>query len=215
MQAQSTCSIPGCEKPRITRGWCVMHYHRWRRHGDTLTNTPEKRFWAKVNKNGPVPDYRPNLGPCWLWIGAGSGKGYRRFWINQHTVRAHRFAYEILVGPIPAGLELDHLCRIRHCVNPAHLEPVPGQVNTLRGISPSAQNAKKTRCPKGHPYDEENTRLYRGRRYCRACSQARDAARHLRHQPTPTHRPGRPVLPGCSSSSRHAPAQSSDTTPGP
>ena len=135
----------------------------------------ESRFWTKVNKDGPASDYAPYLGPCWLWTGAQRGKGYGAFKVDRRMVRAHRFAYELLVGPIAEGLDLDHLCRVRHCVRPSHMEPVTPQVNILRGVGTSALNAKKTHCPLGHPYDATNTyHDPRGKRYCRACWRARD-----------------------------------------
>ena len=193
MRPKSTCSVPGCEGLHKAYGWCTMHYQRWQRHGDPFATlyptrvrgTPEERFWPKVNKSGPVPDYRPDLSPCWLWTEGKDGSGYGRFKINGHMVAAHRFAYELLVGSIPQGLELDHLCRVRHCVNTDHLEPVTNHVNVLRGFNNAAQNARKTHCPQGHPYDKENTSLHNGRRYCRTCHREWDA-RHLRHLQIPT-----------------------------
>lgn len=92
----------------------------------------EARFWARVDKDSPAPDYAPHLGACWIWRGSISG-GYGMVgWYNK--VRgAHRVAYEMLVGPIPEGLHLDHLCRVTACVNPAHLEPVTRGENVHRG----------------------------------------------------------------------------------
>lgn len=111
---------------------------------------------------------------CWLWTGCKTGAGYGQLTHRgQSGLRAHRVTYEALVGPIPAGLVLDHLCRNRACVNPYHLEPVPQRVNVLRGESSAARNARKTHCPRGHEYDNSNTRIYAGRRYCRACAKAR------------------------------------------
>jgi hypothetical protein len=92
---------------------------------------------------------------------------------------AHRAAYELAHGPVPPGMVLDHRCRERTCINPAHLEPVPNRENVLRGVGPSAVNARKTACKRGHPLAGPN--LYRmpdGRRQCRAClSVAREAHR--------------------------------------
>ena len=122
------------------------------------------RFWAKVNKTEA----------CWLWNAAQSADGYGQFKANRRQVKAHRFAYELLVGPIPDGLQLDHLCRIRHCVNPAHLEPVTPKENIRRG---RRANSEKSHCPQGHSYDAGNTKLRQhGGRNCRAC----DRARHQR-----------------------------------
>lgn len=91
---------------------------------------------------------------------------------------AHRLAYEFSKGLIPEGKTLDHLCRVRHCVNPDHLEPVSRGENVLRGVSPSAINARKTHCSKGHDYNEENTKyLRRGNRRCRICHRQSEARR--------------------------------------
>lgn len=109
---------------------------------------------------------------CWQWLGRTSD-GYGHFNVLGGFMLAHRFSYEFLVGSIPEGLVLDHLCRNRACVNPAHLEPVTYQTNILRGNGLAAQNAAKTHCPSGHPYDEVNTLRLNGRRHCRACSAAK------------------------------------------
>src|SRR4051812_32042472 len=85
------------------------------------------RFWAKVNRDGPVPEFNPSLGPCWLWTAAtrnGYGKIGRKVEGAFHTYDAHRVSYESLRGCIPTGMQLDHLCRVNGCVNPDHLEPV-------------------------------------------------------------------------------------------
>lgn len=127
------------------------------------------------------------FGDCWLWVGAKQGKGYASFgWGgrrpngNSRTVLAHRFAYEVLVGPIPAGLTLDHLCRNHACVNPDHLEPVTNKVNVLRGEGLTARYASATRCVNGHPFDAANTGSHNGKRYCRACKAER--ARQYYHR---------------------------------
>lgn len=91
------------------------------------------RFWPRVDKNGPVPEIRPELGPCWLWTGPLSHHGYGVMHVPPATsTPAYRYAYEVSVGPVPKGLELDHLCRVQACVNPSHLEPVTHQENMRR-----------------------------------------------------------------------------------
>lgn len=109
---------------------------------------------------------------CWEWIGTKRNKGYGSFYIHgTFYVQAHRFCYELLSGPIPAGLTLDHLCRNTSCVNPDHLEPVTNRENTLRGFNPCAMNARKTRCKNGHEFTQENIfRNYRGGRGCVTCN---------------------------------------------
>jgi hypothetical protein len=174
MQRQRICSDPDCEEPHEAGGWCNKHYKRLRRLGRTALLMPEERFWLKVDKNGPIPEYRPDLGPCWLWT-AGTIRGYGRFCVGpeRRNVFAHRYAYELLVGPIPAGLDMDHLCRVPACVRPSHLEPVTHQENNRRGVTglaTGAQQRAKTHCPAGHPYDEANThRSASGKRKCRTC----------------------------------------------
>ena len=131
-------------------------------------------FWAKVNKTET----------CWLWTGANHGGGYGTVNIGGQFKYAHRLSYEWVVGPIPQGLELDHLCRTPACVNPAHLEPVTHRVNTLRGETFGAENVAKTHCAQGHPYDEANTfRPARGDRQCRECGRTRDRERYWRNNP--------------------------------
>jgi hypothetical protein len=98
---------------------------------------PLVRFWRKVDKDGPVPLLRPDLGPCWLWTGRVKANGYGTFFPSRRECwSAHRWAYAALVGPIPEGLHLDHLCERPRCVNPAHLDPVSGWVNQARGLNP-------------------------------------------------------------------------------
>jgi len=125
-----------------------------------------QRFWAKVDKDVP--------GGCWLWTASLDRYGYGQFNPRPHitiTRGAHRYAYELIIGPIPAQLTLDHLCRVRHCVNPDHLEPVSMKENVLRGIGLTAKQARLTHCKRGHPFDLFNT--YHApnddRRYCRQC----------------------------------------------
>lgn len=146
-----------------------MHYDRKRRLGTPYLLTTDERFWTKVEFEGPLPERRPELGPCWLWLGKLRPDGYGRFGFDNKLVRAHRFSYVYCVGPIPAGTELDHLCRVSACVNPEHLEAVTHQVNILRGDGFSAWYAITTICPSGHVYDKENTYVHGQKRFCRAC----------------------------------------------
>lgn len=128
----------------------------------------------------------PNSG-CWLWTGTMNALGYGRMWARDATkpngwrsTSAHRYSYEVHVGPIPDGLCLDHKCRVRCCVNPAHLEPVTQAENVRRGIAGAVNRARLqsiTHCPQGHEYNAENTRTTRGQRECRACGRERAAAR--------------------------------------
>lgn len=107
---------------------------------------------------------------CWLWTAGKFVSGYGRIKVAGKTWRAHRLAYEVFVGPIPEGLVLDHLCRVKHCVRPDHLDPVTDRVNILRGDGWAARNARKTFCGRGHLLDEENTYITsRGGRHCRSC----------------------------------------------
>lgn len=117
-------------------------------------------------------------GCCWLMTLGLNPKlrGYVRMKIGSSlngsvkTASAHRVSYEAFIGPVPDGLILDHLCRVRHCVNPWHLEPVTGTENVLRGVGPTAINARKTHCIHGHPFDDRNTILDgRGYRHCLTC----------------------------------------------
>jgi hypothetical protein len=112
---------------------------------------------------------------CWIWVAAAApNNGYGRFWDGSRLRVPHEWAYEELVGPIPEGLELDHLCRVRRCVHPLHLETVTRRVNLLRGETVTARNAAVVACPQGHLYTPENTWVSRrGQRFCRRCNRER------------------------------------------
>lgn len=132
----------------------------------------EDRFWRYVARSDG----------CWEWIGYQSPDGYGKFqWEGGQL--AHRFAYELLVGAIPDGLTLDHLCRNRGCVNPAHLEPVTQTVNKLRGVSFVAQQAAQTHCKRGHLLSGDNVRLEKTKRgWSRRCKTCQKAYLHDYHQ---------------------------------
>lgn len=157
-----TCDL--CPKPAIARGWCPAHYRKWRLHGDPLGGRNHYPFPESLLRR--LRFMPPTAMPtgCIEFTGGTDDKGYGQMKRDGRDCRAHRVAYEWLVGPIPDGLQLDHLCMVRACVNPAHLEPVTNEENQRRAA------AYKTECPQGHPYDEVNTYVRPdGARRCRAC----------------------------------------------
>ena len=122
-----------------------------------------KRFWNKVRTNGTTG--------CWEWNGARIGSGYGNIRISGRSVLTHRVAYEALIGVIPEGLQLDHLCRVRSCCNPVHLEPVTPQINALRGEGVAGKHARQTHCMRGHSMVANPKRT--GWRICLVCKQMR------------------------------------------
>lgn len=172
--SKRTCSIDGCDGEHVARGWCDTHYSRWRiRRGDPSKDlrrrTIDERVWSRIDA----------AGDCWEWTGARHPRGYGEVRHEGRKWRAHRLVWTLLVGEIPKGLEIDHLCRNTGCVNPDHLEPVTHGENMRRSPASQLGAAKvraKTHCPQGHPYDEENTYVYGPRktyRHCRACQRER------------------------------------------
>lgn len=131
----------------------------------------ESRFWTKV-EHGLPPEHRPDLGPCWLWNGALSEAGYANFKVAGRTWRAHIWAYVSYVGPVPAGMEIDHVCRRRNCVRPDHLEAVTRTENVRRAL-PFRPSFRRKTCERGHPLDEGYVRTDTGQRMCRQCSNER------------------------------------------
>ncbi len=124
----------------------------------------EDRFWVKVKKLDSG---------CWEWMATKNNQGYGQFWDEGRLVLAHRFTYLLNYSAIPQGLEIDHLCRNRCCVNPAHLELVTHSTNVRRGNGPEVARkgrGTRTQCPHGHPYDTQNTYITpEGWRHCRIC----------------------------------------------
>jgi HNH endonuclease len=125
---------------------------------------------------------------CWEWTGSRNHAGYGVIWYGGSPAdggrgyRAHRVAYELFVGPIPDGLSLDHLCRVKHCVNPEHLEPVTQRENIMRSpVAVAALQAARTHCIHGHPFAGDNLRIYTRRkgveRVCRTCERGRTRTR--------------------------------------
>lgn len=170
---KGTCSIDGCDKPVKTRGMCGMHVERVRKWGDPhnpgtfIKGDLIARFWSKVEKRGPEE--------CWPWLGTVLANGYGQFHAGRgKRVPAHRFAYELMAGPIPDGLQIDHVrawgCTRTDCVNPAHMEPVTLLENARRSDCWSAVNSRKELCQNGHEFDLVKV-FPDGRRHrrCRTC----------------------------------------------
>lgn len=129
---------------------------------DMNKQSTEERFMERVHVD--------KVTGCWLWTASCQYTGYGRYRYNGKDCRAHRASYEIFVGTIPDGLDLDHLCRVRKCVNPEHLEPVTRRENLNRGIGISAINHHKTHCKNGHEFTPENTYITpAGYRQCQTC----------------------------------------------
>lgn len=143
--------------------------------------TLAERFWAKVDQDGPVPSERPDLGPCWLWTAATDGRGYGVIGtVAKKVDKAYRVAYRLLVGPIPEGLELDHLCRVTLCVRPTHLEPVTHAEN-MRRAAEGGRLLRGATDSHGHPYDEVDSSGWRRCSICRK-AKAREATRRWRER---------------------------------
>jgi hypothetical protein len=131
---------------------------------------------ARVEVGTTAPEYRPDLDPCWIWTGYCGRAGHGQVTLSAEEGRAlvHRVTYMAEKGPVPPGLELDHLCRVPACCNPAHLEAVTHAENVRRGRSGDSvreRAAARTHCVNGHPYEGSNYRITSlGRRRCRVCS---------------------------------------------
>ena len=179
------CWVGSCREPYDKWGMCTAHEKQWllehpriktRYHG---TNDDRFQKYVEVGHGG----WGATREGCWHWLSSLSDHGYGLFGKSQGDgksalVRAHRYSYELYTGPIPEGMDLDHLCRVRPCVNPEHLEAVLPATNILRGTGPSAVHAVKTHCPQKHLYSPENTKISTsGARICRKCVTTHSLAR--------------------------------------
>lgn len=166
---KSFCTVADCERLRRHKASGLCHMHEFRRLKgipfDAPFGNPKDTFEKHFEKGDGCWEWRSRIDP-----GTGYGRT-RQGW-------AHWISYERYVGPIPDGLQIDHLCRNRKCVNPEHLEAVTPRVNMLRGNAPSAIVVRTNRCKRGHELTEEN--VYRrpdtGTRQCRACIRLRTQA---------------------------------------
>ena len=169
MYRVKNCLTEDCLRPAVARGMCNTCYKFWQRHNPGLAKRPSlaERFWPKVSRLGEDD--------CWEWLASRQPHGYGQFAIGRQRggmTTAHRVAYELMFGPIPEGLSIDHLCRNKGCVNPAHLEAVTQRVNV--------QRSKGQTCKYGHEFTPENTYMERGARRCIACGRERDRRRRPR-----------------------------------
>lgn len=165
--SQSSCKISGCQRDVFAAGYCGSHYKRNWRHGDPAGVRP---FLDETLADRLQRQYVVAPSGCWEWVGTMDRLGYGKVYWQGSGYRAHRMAYRVASGTDAA--ELDHLCRNKRCVNPAHLEPVTHSENLRRHY------ATVTSCPHGHPYDQANTyRDTAGKRRCRACMREKQRAR--------------------------------------
>lgn len=170
--AGKTCEVIECDKQVFSKGYCTAHYKRWYRYGSPTgrpkQKTTEERFWEKVNKTGS----------CWGWNAGVYENGYGVFHARKGEAGlAHRYSYELHKGEIPDGLQIDHLCRNRICVNPDHLEAVTMEENLRRGLGYRIRNGMDDSCVHGHKYTPENTYINPNNPNdfrCRECRRERD-----------------------------------------
>lgn len=122
------CSKEDCDEPHWAHGYCRLHYQRFKKHGDpnfalSFHGTPEERLEHYTDREGPVPEACPELGPCWIWKGTRK-KGYGMIRVLGCMVLAYKYAWELVNGSVPDDKELHHKCEVKSCVRPDHLEPL-------------------------------------------------------------------------------------------
>ena len=181
--SKSICSVDGCGGTgKIVRGLCGKHYAKWRKYGDPLAG---REFALEEGPDKILSKMVVSETGCWVWTGNMHVDGYGLVYTKKRRFReyAHRYAYSTFVGPIPDGLQIDHLCHTRdetctggiecphrRCVNPDHLELVTQLENFKRGRNPLSLNARKTHCKNGHEFTPENTATRSdGYRRCMEC----------------------------------------------
>jgi hypothetical protein len=179
---QSLCKFKKCDRLAQTAGFCNAHYLQKKRGQKLrplfLTNRPIGSAVRIVYDKRKCP--RPDLeGPCHIFRGGKNTNGYGKVYPSKRkSVYVHRYIWERDRGPIPAGMEVDHQCRVRACCNVDHLRVVTVKVGRLENVVGSfwKLNAAKTHCKHGHAFDAANTYVYKGHRACRACNSVRSAA---------------------------------------
>ena len=168
-----TCAVDGCGRTPIGWDFCARHYRNWRFTRDPLTPPIpwQARFMTKIG--------HLDGSDCWMWLGALNPETGYGYFNQEGTIRlAHQVAYELGHGPMPAGLEPDHTCVNRPCVNWDHLEAVTHRENVLRSNSPAALQARSEVCPNDHHYTPANTLIIDGNRRCAICLYAKQERRN-------------------------------------
>lgn len=163
------CLVQPCSRDKkYNTGYCTMHHKRFVRNGDAM----------RVTRKPCAKDWEQNVQQttsCWLYRGYINNTGYGEF--NKKLV--HRLSYERYKGKIPSDLQIDHLCRVRHCCNPVHLEAVTQRVNLIRGNGMGGVNARKLVCLNGHHFDGYD---HKGARTCNVCQKARQKSANSRRK---------------------------------
>lgn len=186
MEPEVRCTGEECPRGPVARGMCLKHYKRWKKWGSPEGAAPKisrgDSFRAKTTVSD-FPHGRPGLGKCIEWRGLINHAGYGIFTHRPSGVirqMAHRAALELEGEQIPEGMVVDHVCRNRACVNPAHLEIVTNEENLRRGIGYRLRNGMDNSCVHGHKYTPENTYENPNKAQdirCRECSRERDRVR--------------------------------------